>query len=408
MELDHFNIRTTKLAETIRFYKTLLGIVPGDRPSQPLNGSWLYSGPRAVLHLLESTPTACATGPLDHVAFACTGLSSFLSRMDSAGIPRVTRSIPGTPIVQVQFLDPNGVMIEANFTDEVFDGESATLELDAHSHIAQVSIERSRSVQALRANGIATTYEICGAGPPLILIHGAEADRKSFAPLIPALARHFTCVTYDQRDTGDTTNPPDSYSASDLADDAAALITSLGHRAYVWGTSYGGMIAQELALRHPACIEALVLSVTFQRGKSALANPNAFNSLRARAQTDPIARHELMSLFFSPQTAQHRPELIANVLKVLSQREPDAKARRAQVSDTFNSEGRAAGIRARTLVLGAMEDRVIDPMASWRLAQEIPNAALTMLGGLGHALAFEDPARVAGVVSNFLLREAVS
>jgi 3-oxoadipate enol-lactonase len=168
------------------------------------------------------------------------------------------------------------------------------------------------------------------------------------------------------------------------------------------------MIAQELALRHPACIEALVLSVTFQRGKSALANPNAFNSLRARAQTDPIARHELMSLFFSPQTAQHRPELIANVLKVLSQREPDAKARRAQVSDTFNSEGRAAGIRARTLVLGAMEDRVIDPMASWRLAQEIPNAALTMLGGLGHALAFEDPARVAGVVSNFLLREAVS
>jgi 3-oxoadipate enol-lactonase len=299
-------------------------------------------------------------------------------------------------------------MIEVNFTDEVFDGESASLELDAHSHLAQVRIERSRSVKVLRANGIATTYEICGAGPPLILIHGAEADRKSFAPLIPALAQHFTCVTYDQRDTGDTTNPPEPYSAADLGDDAAALIASLGSRAYVWGTSYGGMIAQELALRHPACIEALVLSVTFQRGKSALANPEAFNALRARAQTDPIARHELMSLFFSPQTAQRRPELIANVLKVLSQREPDAKARRTQVSETFNSEGRAAGIQARALVLGAMEDRVIDPMASWRLAQEIPNAELTMLDGLGHALAFENPARVASVVINFLVREVVS
>jgi pimeloyl-ACP methyl ester carboxylesterase/catechol 2,3-dioxygenase-like lactoylglutathione lyase family enzyme len=408
MELDHFNIRTTKLAETVRFFETLLGLQPGDRPSQPLNGSWMYSGPQAVLHLLESGPAAVATGPLDHVAFACTGLSSFLRRMDGAGIPRVTRSIPGTPIVQVQFLDPNGVMIEVNFTGEIFDGESASLELDAHSHLAQLAVERSRSVKVLRANGIATTYETCGAGPPLVLIHGAEADRRSFAPLIPALARHFTCVTYDQRDTGDTTNPSDSYSASDLGDDAAALIASLGSRAYVWGSSYGGMIAQELALRHPACIEALVLSVTFQRGKSALANPEAFNALRARAQTDPIARYELMSLFFSPQTAQRRPELIAGSLKALSQREPDARARRAQVSDTFNSEGRAAEIRARTLVLGAMEDRVIDPMTSWRLAQEMPNATLTMLDGMGHALAFENPARVASVVINFLLREAVS
>jgi pimeloyl-ACP methyl ester carboxylesterase len=58
--------------------------------------------------------------------------------------------------------------------------------------------------------------------------------------------------------------------------------------------------------------------------------------------------------------------------------------------------------------LGAMEDRVIDPMTSWRLAQEMPNAQLTMLDGLGHALAFEDPARVASVVINFLLRQAVS
>jgi pimeloyl-ACP methyl ester carboxylesterase/catechol 2,3-dioxygenase-like lactoylglutathione lyase family enzyme len=408
MELDHFNIRTTKLEETVRFYKTLMTLLPGDRPAQPLNGSWLYSGPRAVLHLLESGPAALATGPLDHVAFACTGLSVFLSRMDNAGIPRVTRSIPGTPIVQVQFLDPNGVMLEANFTDEVFDGVSASLELDAHSHLTQVNIERSRAVKVLRAQGIATTYEICGSGPALILIHGAEADRKSFAPLIPTLARHFTCVTYDQRDTGDTTNPPDAYSASDLGDDAAALIASLGNRAYVWGTSYGGMIAQELALRHPACIEALVLSVTFQRGKSALANPEAFNAVRVRAQTDATARHELMSLFFAPQTAQRRPELIANALKALSQREPDARARRAQVSDTFDSQGRAAGIQARTLVLGAMEDRVIDPMTSWRLAQEIPHAQLTLLDGLGHALAFENPARVAGVVTDFLLRQGVS
>ena len=73
---------------------------------------------------------------------------------------------------------------------------------------------------------------------------------------------------------GETINRSDDYTAADLADDAAALIASLAPKAHVWGNSYGGMVAQELALRHPRCIDSLVLGVTFQRGASALANPD--------------------------------------------------------------------------------------------------------------------------------------
>ncbi len=399
MNLDHFNVRTRKLEESIRFYGDLLGLVPGDRPAQPLNGSWLYIGAQPVLHLLEDAPASAVTGPLDHVAFACTGLASLLKRMEKAGVAHVARKIPGTAMVQVQFLDPNGVMIEANFVDEQLERPGASLELEPHRHLVDRAIEHSRSTHALRANGITTTYEVCGTGPLLILIHGAEADRKSFTPLIPALARRFTCVTYDQRDTSDTTNPPDTYSSADLADDAAALIASLGPQAHVWGTSYGGMIAQELAIRHPQRVDQLVLSVTFQRGAAALSSPERFFALRARSSTDPAARRELLSLFFSPLAAERRPDLIDSACKAFSQRTPDAQARRSHVTQSFNSEGRAAMIEARTLVLGAWEDRVIDPMTSWNLAREIPHATLTMLDGIGHALAFEDPGRVARVVT---------
>ena len=75
-----------------------------------------------------------------------------------------------------------------------------------------------------------------------------------------------------------------------------------------------------------------------------------------------------------------------------------------RVSQTFNSIGMASGIKQKTLVLGAKDDRIIDPICSWKLAQEIPNATLTMLDGIGHALACENPDRVARVVSNHLLQ----
>src|SRR5580693_8042496 len=401
MDLDHFNIRTQKLAETQRFYEQILGLTPGARPVQPLNGAWLYNDRQAVLHLLESAPSSLATGPLDHVAFACTGLGALLARLDREGIARLARAIPGTPFVQVQFLDPNGIMVEANFTRRRPEEPSASLAIEGHTHLAQLRAA-SREVRTVTAHGITTTYERCGAGPLLLLIHGAEADRSSFAPVLPLLSQHFTCITYDQRDTGDTLNPPDDYTAADLADDAAALIASLAPKAHVWGNSYGGMVAQELALRHPHCIDSLVLGVTFQRGAAALANPDLFYALRQRQLNDPGARLELLSLFFSPHTAAHRPELVNQALQAFSARAPESQARRSRVTQQFNSEGRLAGISARTLVLGAMQDRVIDPLNTWRIAQEIPGATLTMLGGVGHALAFEAPDRTARVIADFL------
>ena len=401
MELDHFNIRTQKLAETVSFYRAILGLESGPRPTQPLNGSWMYNARQAVLHILESTPTAEATGPLDHVAFACTGLEALLKRLDGAGIARIARAIPGTPIVQVQFLDPNGVMVEANFTDEVLNEPSESLNTDGHRHFARLRTE-ARAMRTIEANGITTAYEVCGNGPLLLFVHGAEADRKSFESVLPALSQHFTCVTYDQRDTGDTRNPPDDYTAADLADDAAALIASLSAKAHVWGNSYGGMVAQELALRHPERVDALVLGVTFQRGAKALANPELFKTLRDRQLTDPKARLELLSLFFSPKTAERHPELIQSALRAFTQRAPEVQARRSRVTQQFDSVGRLRAIKARTLVLGALCDRVIEPSASLRIAEEIPDATLTLLGGVGHAITFEAPERVTRTITDFL------
>ena len=55
--LDHFNIRTRKLADTVRFYEDVLGLEKGDRPNFAFPGAWMYSEGKAVVHLVDISPT---------------------------------------------------------------------------------------------------------------------------------------------------------------------------------------------------------------------------------------------------------------------------------------------------------------------------------------------------------------
>src|ERR1700722_11313654 len=105
------------------------------------------------------------------------------------------------------------------------------------------------------ANGTSIAFKRSGSGPPLLLMHGAEADHSQFNAFGALLAPHFTVIAYDQRDSGETRNQPALYGPTELADNAGALIEALGYpRAHVFGTSLGGVIAQLLAARHPKWI----------------------------------------------------------------------------------------------------------------------------------------------------------
>ncbi len=149
-------------------------------------------------------------------------------------------------------------------------------------------------MQSFEANGVVTAYRKTGAGAPLVLLHGGEADHGMFDGLVRVLNGHFTVIAYDQRDSGATRNPAAPYSLAHLADDAAALIRGLGHdRAHVLGTSLGGLIAQVLAARHPDCIDRLILSSTWKVNKSPLeVNANVFRTLASYRGGDRNQRAE--------------------------------------------------------------------------------------------------------------------
>ena len=133
------------------------------------------------------------------------------------------------------------------------------------------SIETGRSepeptnlvdVQRVQANDAVLHTETRGDGPAVLLIAGAGGDAAEFAGVAAALADEFTVTTYDRRGNSRSPRPTGwaSTSVAEQADDAAGLLTALGHRpAVVVGTSAGGSIALEVALRHPDTVRAAII-----------------------------------------------------------------------------------------------------------------------------------------------------
>lgn len=117
--LDHFNIRTHKLKETVRFYEDVLGLENGPRPSFGFPGAWLYSEGRPVVHLVDiapsSEPQQPDSGVIHHVAFIGRGFNAMRQSLKSKGVPFDTVEVPGGELWQIFVRDPNGVLIELNY-----------------------------------------------------------------------------------------------------------------------------------------------------------------------------------------------------------------------------------------------------------------------------------------------------
>ena len=141
---------------------------------------------------------------------------------------------------------------------------------------------------------IELSYERAGLGSPLLLIMGMSGTFSHWDPgFLDDLRRDFDTIVYDHRGIGSSSRLQGPITIAQFAEDAAGLLAELEiDSAHVLGISMGGMVAQELALAHPARIRTLALGCTYCGGEgSALAGEDVLRKLaEAMSSGRPCSR----------------------------------------------------------------------------------------------------------------------
>lgn len=259
----------------------------------------------------------------------------------------------------------------------------------------------------IEAGGLRVACSVTGHGPPLLLIHGAEGSHRMFDQIAPLLAAHFTVIAYDQRDCGETEGPAVPATLADLADDAVALLHALGHRsAHVYGTSFGGRVAQSLALRHPEAVRRLVLASTWPLPESLGAlNPEGVARIHALRAALPDSAEELAALFLPERFLAAHPRF-KDIFKSAQPRSERSRRRFDTVDDAPALDLRELAMPT-LLVAGAL-DRVVPADITLGMAALIPHALTLRLEGVGHAGVAQTPADIAFHIQRFLKSEAIT
>jgi len=249
------------------------------------------------------------------------------------------------------------------------------------------------------ADGSTIYHEIHGnaAAQPLILLEGMGGDIPGWRRNIPRLAGELRVIAFDFRGNGRSGPPPEGATVASFVDEALAVLDQAGvESAHVYGQSFGGMVAQELALTHPDRARSLILGCTHAGQRHAV------------RVTERVPKDRPWLALYAPGFAEAHPEHVAEDLEVgARQRQPlHASRRQWEAIRDWDAYERLPRLRLPALVIHGTEDRTIHPENARILASRIPGARLAMLEGAGHVYHSERPEEADRLVLEFVREQA--
>lgn len=233
-----------------------------------------------------------------------------------------------------------------------------------------------------------------GASPrhTFVLAHALGCDASMWDTLAEHLAAHSQVVCYDQLGHGGSDAPAGPYALADLADDAARLIDELATGPVTWiGLSMGGMVGQELALRHPHKVERLVLANTTS-GYPREAQEGWTQRIAAIREGGLAAIVDgAMQRWFHDGFRAAHPEVVAHWRARVLSCDPAGYIACCQAIAGVDTTARLPRIQVPTLVIAGELDQGTPPAMARTIAQGIAGASLVVLPEASHLSVLEQP-----------------
>jgi len=248
-------------------------------------------------------------------------------------------------------------------------------------------------------------YEEHGSGDPVLLINGLGADHRAWHLQTADLERSFRVIVFDNPGVGQTTGHWDRYTTELFADVAVALVRSLGvERAHVVGASMGGLIGQQVVVRHPQLVRSLVLHCPWWR-----ADPYTTALIRswqsyARAAGMVELGRQIWLWVFTPRFFEERPDWFA-MLEEEAQKpgqSVDAFCDQAEACVRHRALEAIADVEVPALITVGECDILTPPAHARAIHERLRDSTLHVWPEMGHAPFWEIPDEFNRVNREFL------
>jgi len=249
-------------------------------------------------------------------------------------------------------------------------------------------------VKVARVNGLEIAYRRAGAGPPLVLVHGAAEDGRVWRSQLAGLSDEFTVVAWDEPGAGSSSDLPANFGLADFAHSLAALIDAAGLvPAHVAGLSWGGTVVQELYRHHPDLVATLILVDTYAGWKGSLPAEEVQARVEGAQRMLAIPPEQFEPTFPGLFAGDPPPEVVPLLDEMAAAVRPETLRAQLAVMAEADQRDLLPEIAVPTLLIWGELDARSPLEVAEQLEQAIPDTELIVIPGCGHLSNLERPDR---------------